>query len=164
MGMPVGGEFTVEVRRPLYRPSPTRRLGHRWRARREQRRAERAHRRTDHSEPRWYDFLDIPFGLDAFAVLAAVVALVLLLVFGLPFVWILVLFVVEFLLWIGLAVVGAAAWLVLGRPWQVVVVDSTGADVAAVAVRGRRSSREHGALVRSRLDAGSTPVAAVMAS
>ena len=161
-GGSASGGFAVEVRRPLHRPSPTDRLGNRWRARRERRRAKRGARRGDTSRSKWYDYFDIPLDFDAFAVLAIVVAIVLLLVFGLPFLWILVLFVIEFLVWVALAVAGGAAWLVLGRPWQVVVVDPAGTDVASAAVRGRRSAHEHGDRVRARLSAGATPDAAVM--
>lgn len=115
---------------------------------------------------RWWEVLDIPLGeMDAVTVavlaLAAVVLLVLFTVFAGPFVWILILFLVDLLLWILLALAGLGAWLVLGRPWQVVVVDSNGTTVASARVRGRRGAREHAAVVRTRIANGVGPVPAV---
>jgi hypothetical protein len=103
--------------------------------------------------------------MDGFAVvvfaIAGAILLVLFLVFAGPFIWILILLVLELVVWFALAIAGAAAWLLLGRPWQVAVVDLHGTTVAAVPVRGRRRAREHADVVRARLRAGALPAAAV---
>jgi hypothetical protein len=159
-------EFRVEVRRPLHRPSPAGRLVDRWRARREQRRASRAARKERGDKLRWWEVLDVPFGdLDAVAVvvlvIAAVALLVLSVVFVGPFLWILILFLVDLLLWVLLALAGLGAWLLLGRPWQVVVIDHDGATIASAGLRGRRQAREHAAVVRKRIADGANPAQAV---
>jgi hypothetical protein len=160
------GEFIVEVRRPLHRPNPADRLVGRWRARRDQRRAARAARKEQGDKLRWWEVLDVPFGdLDALAVVVLVVAAIALLVLSVvfvgPLVWILLLFLVDLVLWLLLALAGLGAWLVLGRPWQVVVIDHDGATVASAPVRGRRRAREHAVVVRNRLADGVGPAPAV---
>ena len=93
--------FIVEVRRPLQISSPSDRLIRRWRKRSTQRRAARTARRDD-GEFRWREALDfIPNPNGGFAAaLAAAILLVVLLVVPTPFVWILVLFPVELLVWL----------------------------------------------------------------
>lgn len=159
-------EFRVEVRRPLHRPNPAGRLARRWRARREQRSASRAARKDQGDKLRWWEVLDVPLGdMDAVAivvlVIAAVVLLVLVVVVAGPFLWIVILFLVDLLLWILLALAGVGAWLLLGRPWQVVVIDHDGATVASAHVRGRRQAREHAEVVRNRIADGVSPAPAV---
>lgn len=149
----------VEVRRPLHRPNPAGRLLHRLRARREQRRASRAARKDQGDKLRWWEVFDVPFGdMDALAVAVLVIgAIVLLVVSALfvgPLLWILILFLVDLLLWALLALAGLGAWLLLGRPWHVVVVDHQGAIIASARVRGRRRAHEHAAVVRNRIADG----------
>lgn len=60
-----GHAFKVEVRRPLQRPAPYRRLRQRLRARRDRRRAARAARKEGGERLRWWDALDIPSGSSA---------------------------------------------------------------------------------------------------
>jgi hypothetical protein len=103
--------------------------------------------------------------MDALAVvmlaIGAIVLLVLFVVFAGPFLWILVLFLVDLVLWMLLALAGFVSWLLLGRPWQVVVIDRDGATVASTPVRGRRQAGEHAALVRNRIASGMSPTPAV---
>jgi len=139
--------------------------GGRWNARLETRRAERAARKDRGDTLPWWEVLHVPLGeLDAakavVLAIAALVVLVVLLAFSGPFLWILILFVVDLVLWILLAVAGVAAWL-LGRPWEVVVIDSDNATVASARVRGRRGAREHAEIVRARIAHGMSPVSAV---
>jgi hypothetical protein len=161
-----GHAFNVEVRRPLHRPAPHRRLRQRWSARSDRRRLARAERKNDGAKLRWWDALDFP-GADlegVGAIVLAVVAaflLVLFVAFAGPILWIVVLFFVEMLVWFVLAVAGLTACLVLGRPWQVVITDPDGVLVASVPVRGRRRAREHAATVAQRLAQGASPSAAV---
>jgi hypothetical protein len=103
--------------------------------------------------------------MDAFAIVVLVVAAVVLLglfvVVAGPFLWILILFLADLLLWMLLALAGLGAWLLLGRPWQVVVIDHDGATVASARVSGRRQAREHAAVVRNRIANGMSPAPAV---
>ena len=159
-------DLRVAVRRPLHSPNPSRRLRTRWRARTARRRAARADRKQRGEASRWWEAFDVPFGdLDAgAAVLVAIVAailLVLFLVFAGPFLWILALFVIDLMVWFIVAVLGVAAWLLLGRPWQVVITDPNDNTVASVRVRGRKRAREHAAIVKRRLAGGASPTAAI---
>ncbi|MEZ5377435.1 MAG: hypothetical protein R2733_13095 [Acidimicrobiales bacterium] len=99
------------------------------------------------------------FGLAIMAI-ATVIAVGLLALLVGPFVWILVGFAIDLLLWLFLAVIGLVAWLVLGRPWQVVVVDQHGDSHAEVEVRGRRAAHALAVVVSDRLAAGLDPQAA----
>lgn len=161
-----GGAFTVEVRRPLHRANPSRRFRQRWRDRNGQRRAARARRKTDGEKTRWWEFLDLPLGdgiAGVFLAIVAVIVLVLFVVFVGPILWIVVLFVVELLVWFVVAVAGWAAWLLLGRPWQVVITDHSDNTLASTPVRGRRRAREHAWVVQKRLVDGASPTAAITA-
>ena len=158
--------FSVEVRRPLHRPSPWRRLRERWRVSAERRRAARARRKAAGKKVSWWEGFDVPLGeMDSVVVVVVSIVTVIVLValaFSVgPFVWLLVLFVVELAIWLLLALVGLVAWLVLGRPWQVSVVDRDGVTVASVPVRGRRSAHERAVIIQNRLAGGATPSAAV---
>ena len=75
-----------------------------------------------------------------------------------------ILFLVDLLLWILLALAGLGAWLLLGRPWQVVVVDRDGSTAASAQVRGRRQAHDHAADVRRRIGNGMSPESAVTRS
>ena len=108
----------------------------------------------------------MPFGdIDAGAAVAlAIVAAILLVLFVIfvgPFLWLVVLFLVELLVWLVVAVAGLAAWLLLGRPWQVVITDHDDNTLASVPVRGRKRAREHAAVVEQRLTGGANPTAAI---
>lgn len=154
--------LAVEVRRPFHRPHPIDRLRGRWRRRRE--RAGRDGEDDDRSN--WWDGLDFPIpDVDSvaallIAVVVIVVAIVALVFVG-PYVWILVLFVVDIVVWLGLLAIGGLAWLVFRRPWEVAVVDGDGTTLATTAVDGRRRAHDHATVVQRRLDAGSSPVDSV---
>jgi hypothetical protein len=161
-----GDTFEVAVRRPLHSANPNRRFRERWRERSDQRRAARADRKEHGEKTRWWEYFDLPVGdLDAgaAAVLAIVAAilLVLLLVVAGPFLWIVVLFVLELLVWFVVAVAGWAAWLLFGRPWQVVITDDSDNTLASTPVRGRRRARAHASMVQKRLLDGASPTAAI---
>lgn len=156
------GDLSVEVRRPLQRPAPHRRLRQRAAARRRRRKE-----RREQGDSNWWDVPDLSLGDDpvsaviAFVVIA--IALVLFFVFVGPWLWLVILFLVELLIWLVLGLVGLAAWLVFRRPWHVAVVDtSTGATVATHAVDGRRRARDHATVVEQRLANGIRPDLAVV--
>jgi hypothetical protein len=158
-----GEAFTVTIRRPLQSLNPNLRFRKRWRARMAQRRAARAERKQRGERTRWWEAIDVP-DLDAgaaalLAIVAAILLVVLLILVG-PFLWIVVLFLVEALVWFALAVAGLVAWLLFGRPWHVVVADRDNNTLASVPVRGRRRAREHAVVVQKRLSEGATPTAA----
>ena len=159
--------MTVAVRRPLHIANPNRRLRKRWRARSDRRRAARAARKQRGERMRWWEAFDVPFGdIDAgAAVVLAIVAAILLVLFVVfvgPFLWLVVLFLLELLVWFVVAVAGLAAWLLLGRPWQVVITDHDDNTLASVPVRGRKRAREHAAVVEQRLSGGASPTAAIV--
>lgn len=161
--------FVVEVRRPLHMENPFRRLSRRWNMQRARRRGKRAARRDNgNGNPtEWTAALDgldaVDEGVPVVLALVAVVALVAALVLAGPLIWVLVVFVVELLAWGLFALVGIGAWLVLRRPWRVVVLDRDGSEVAAAAVRGRRAAHAHAADVEGRLALGLNPISAVVA-
>lgn len=161
-----GGAFKVAVRRPLHSANPNRRFRERWRERSDQRRAARADRKKHGEKTRWWEAFDIPLGdleAGATAMLAIVAAilLVLFLIFVGPILWIVVLFVVELLVWFVVAVAGWAAWLLLGRPWQIVITDHSDNTLASTPVRGRRRARAHASVVQKRLVDGASPSVAI---
>jgi hypothetical protein len=161
-----GDAFKVEVRRPLQSANPNRRFRMRWRTRSDQRRAARAERKQNGEKTRWWEAFDVPLGdMDggAAAVLAIVAAilLVVILILAGPFIWILLLFAVELVMWLVLAIAGFAAWLVLGRPWRVVITDQYDNTLASIPVPGRQRAREHAAVVVKRLSDGASPTAAI---
>jgi hypothetical protein len=156
--METNATLRVEVRRPLYRPNPIQRFRHRWRARRAKR-----SRSDDDGDSPWWDLASAPLevsGAIGLAVAAVVLLIVVLVVVG-PGVWLLVLLLIEAGIWLLFGGASVVAWLVLGRPWQVTVVDESGTPVAEVSVGGRRRAHEHAEVVRARLRGGATPDAAV---
>lgn len=94
------------------------------------------------------------------AIVAAILFVLLIVLVG-PFLWIVILFVVELLMWFLLAIAGFAAWLLFGRPWRVVITDRDDNTHASVSVRGRRRAREHAVVVQRRLSDGANPTAAI---
>lgn len=159
--MVAGAGFVVELRRPLHRAPPHRRLMQRWEAR--QRRRKRSDKGGD-STSNWADAAELSSGCsgDAGLAILGVIVLAVVLVLAGPWMWLLVLFLVDLLLWIVLGLAGLAAWLLFRRPWQVVVVDGwTGDLVAAQRVDGRRRAAEHARLVEQRLASGMSPGVAV---
>jgi hypothetical protein len=100
-------------------------------------------------------------GATAVVAILAAILLVLFLIFVGPILWIVVLFVVELLVWVLVAGAGWAAWLLLGRPWQVVITDHSDNTLASIPVRGRRRAREHASVVQKRLVDGASPTVAI---
>jgi hypothetical protein len=161
--MPGSDIYTVEVRRPLHRDSPSRRMRTRWTARRDARRKQAEQRRAErgHAESKWYDFIPVPFDLNVIAVAFLLFAFALAAFFFVPYLWLGVLFGVELIVWVALTGIGYAAWLLLGRPWTVAVVGTDGEDVATADVRGRRQARLAAETIRRHLAAGLAPDAAM---
>jgi hypothetical protein len=137
--------YVVELRRPLHMESPVKRFVRRWRERRR-----RPKRDRSHLEPRWYDAFDVPGDWGVAAVVVALLAIILLIVAG-PWLWLIVLLLVDAIVWVVLAAVGVTAALVLRRPWRVVIVDDDGRELAWQEITGRRAARRHVDVVRSRL-------------
>jgi hypothetical protein len=155
--------YTVEVRRPLHRDSPWRRMRARWTSRRDARRKQAEQRRAERGDTgsTWCDFIPVPFDLDVVAVVFLLFALALAAFFLGPYLWLGVLFGVELIVWVVLTGIGYAAWLVFGRPWTVAVVDTDGKDVTTADVRGRRQARLTAETIRRHLAAGLAPDAAM---
>jgi hypothetical protein len=136
--METNAMLRVEVRRPLYRPNPIQRFRHRWRARRAKR-----SRSDDDGDSPWWDLASAPLevsGAIGLAVAAVVLLIVVLVVVG-PGVWLLVLLLIEASIWLLFGGASVVAWLVLGRPWQVTVVDESSTPVAEVRRRSSPSAR-----------------------
>ncbi len=88
----------------------------------------------------------------------AIVALVVFVVLAGPWLWLVVLFVVEAIVWVLLAAAGVTAAVVLRRPWNVVILDESGEQVASQQIEGRRAAARHAATVRRRLEASPSAV------
>jgi hypothetical protein len=161
--MPEPGIYTVEVRRPLHRDSPWRRIRARWTSRRDARLKQAEQRRAERGDTgsTWYDFIPVPFDLDVVAVVLLLFALALAAFFLVPYLWLGLLFGVELVVWVVLTCIGYAGWLLFGRPWTVAVVDAGGEDVAITDVRGRRQARLTAETIRRHLAAGLAPAAAM---
>lgn len=146
----------------MQRAAPHRRFLARARARRTRRSGG-----TSDGSGHWWDLGNLPSGDDPISavigIVVAIVLVVLFVVFVGPWLWLLVLFLVELVVWLALGLAGLTAWLVFRRPWSVVVLDESGATVAAHSVHGRRRARDHATLVEQRLAGGFDPATAVVA-
>ena len=156
-------QWAVQVRRPIHVNSPHHRLS---------RTVSRLRRRRSPSEMAGFvgdlgsmgELAEIPV-IGVIFLVVCVIALALLLVAGavffVPYLFAMLSFVAYSVVWVLAAVLGTVAGVVLRRPHEVHVVDSTGNSVAVARVHGSRSARKEKAATEQRLAAGASPVDAV---